>query len=131
MHKLKWMGLLIALGGLIGAGSILGCHPYVQAGVGYGPEPACPYGYYEFPPYDCAPYGYYGPEWFVGGAFIGAGPWYHGHRNFQGRVDQHYDPRHGYHGSHPTRGEQKTEHHEEFHGQTMHDPHGNEAPRKH
>ncbi len=21
---------------------------------------------------------YYGPDWFVGGVFIGAGPWYHG-----------------------------------------------------
>jgi len=29
-------------------------------------------------PYACAPYGYYGPEWFSGGIFIGAGPWYHG-----------------------------------------------------
>jgi len=43
-----------------------------------GPPPVCPYGYYEYYPYACAPYGYYGPEWFVNGIFIGAGPWFHG-----------------------------------------------------
>jgi hypothetical protein len=35
-------------------------------------------GYYQDYPYACAPYGYYGPNWFEGGVFIGAGPWYHG-----------------------------------------------------
>src|SRR2546428_11937005 len=47
-----------------------------------GPAPVCAYGYYDYYPYACAPYGYYSPEWFVGGVFIGAGPWYHG---FYGR----------------------------------------------
>src|ERR1700757_3475040 len=42
----------------------------------YGPAPVCAYGYYDYYPYACAPYGYYGPDWFVGGVFIGAGPWY-------------------------------------------------------
>jgi len=42
-----------------------------------GPPPVCSYGYYNYYPYACAPYGYYGPSWFVNGAFIGAGPWYH------------------------------------------------------
>jgi hypothetical protein len=54
---------------------------FVGVGVGpayYGPAPVCPYGYYGYYPYACAPYGYYGPEWFVGGVFIGAGPWFHG-----------------------------------------------------
>src|SRR5580658_7657608 len=32
------------------------------------------YGYFSYAPYTCAPYGYYGPDWFVGGVFIGAGP---------------------------------------------------------
>src|SRR3974390_583668 len=55
----------------------------VGVGIGYGPgyvagPPACAYGYYSYYPYACAPYGYYGPDWFVGGVFIGAGPWYHG-----------------------------------------------------
>ena len=57
----------------------------VGVGVGpvyVGPPPVCPYGYYGYYPYACAPYGYYGPEWFVGGVFIGAGPWFHG---FHGR----------------------------------------------
>ena len=43
----------------------------------YGP-PVCAYGYYPYYPYACSPYGYYGPSWFAGGIFIGAGPWYHG-----------------------------------------------------
>jgi len=52
----------------------------VGVGVGpgyYGPPPVCAYGYYDYYPYACAPYGFYGPEWFVDGAFIGVGPWYH------------------------------------------------------
>ena len=51
----------------------------------YGPPPVCPYGYYGYYPYPCAPYGYYGPQWFVGGAFIGAGPWFHGRGYFRPR----------------------------------------------
>jgi hypothetical protein len=45
-----------------------------QVSISIGPEPACPYGYYDYAPYNCAPYGYYGPEWFSGGVFIGARP---------------------------------------------------------
>lgn len=48
-----------------------------QVSINIGPEPGCPYGYYDYAPYNCAPYGYYGPEWFSGGVFIGAGPWFH------------------------------------------------------
>ena len=48
----------------------------------YGPAPVCSYGYYDYYPYACAPYGYYGPDWFVGGVFIGAGPWYHGYYGY-------------------------------------------------
>ena len=56
-------------------------HAGVAVGVAVGPgyvgaPPVCAYGYYSYYPYACAPYGYYGPRWFVGGAFIGAGPWY-------------------------------------------------------
>ena len=60
---------------------------YVGVGPGYiGPAPVCAYGYYPYYPYACAPYGYYGPDWFVGGVFIGAGPWFHGYgRGFYGR----------------------------------------------
>lgn len=52
----------------------------VQIGPSYGlynPPPVCAYGYYPDYPYNCAPYGYWGPQWFVDGVFIGAGPWYH------------------------------------------------------
>jgi hypothetical protein len=56
----------------------------VGVGVGVGPgyvaeAPVCAYGYYGYAPYACAPVGYYGPSWFAGGVFIGAGPWYHGY----------------------------------------------------
>src|ERR1700687_3560578 len=54
-----------------------------------GPPPVCRYGYYSYSPYACAPYAYYGPSWFVGGAFIGAGPWFHG---FYGRPGFHGRP---------------------------------------
>src|SRR5271154_7448925 len=69
-------------------GALLLFAPYAHAqrvvvGVGVGPgyygaAPACEYGYYGYAPYACAPYGYYGPSWFSGGVFIGAGPWYRG-----------------------------------------------------
>ncbi len=55
-----------------------------QISVQIGPEPICPYGYFDYPPYNCAPYGYYGPDWFTGGIFIGTGPWFHGPRRFWG-----------------------------------------------
>ncbi|MGA6958495.1 MAG: hypothetical protein WBY38_03755, partial [Candidatus Acidiferrales bacterium] len=55
----------------------------VAVGIGVGPgyvgaAPVCAYGYYPDYPYACAPYGYYGPSWFSGGIFIGAGPWFRG-----------------------------------------------------
>jgi hypothetical protein len=73
--------------------------------VNIGVAPACPYGYFDYSPYTCAPYGYYGPEWFTGGAFIGAGPWFHGDEHFNGHVNNRYDPQHGYQGSLPKNGE--------------------------
>ncbi|MGB8581094.1 MAG: hypothetical protein WCD47_09755 [Candidatus Sulfotelmatobacter sp.] len=76
-----------------------------QVVVNIGPAPECPYGYYNVPPYDCAPYGYYGPEWFTGGVFIGAGPWFHGPEGFRGHVNNHFHPDHGYHGPHPAHGD--------------------------
>lgn len=75
----------------------------IGVNIGGGP-PVCPYGYFDYAPYNCAPYGYYGPEWFTGGVFIGAGPWFHGPRGFHGHVNNHYDPRHGYRGALPARG---------------------------
>jgi hypothetical protein len=102
-----------------------------QVSVSIGEPPVCPYGYYEAPPYNCAPDGFYGPEWYSGGIFIGAGPWFHGPEHFYGHVDHHLDYRKGYHGPMPARGEHPAEHRAEFHGKAMHDPHGHEAPRGH
>ena len=76
-----------------------------QVSIEFGVAPACPYGYYDASPYDCAPYGYYGREWFNGGAFIGAGPWFHGRDNFRGHVNNRYHPEHGYNGPRPELGQ--------------------------
>jgi hypothetical protein len=100
-----------------------------QVVVGIGVAPVCPYGYYEAPPYTCAPDGFYGPEWYSGGIFIGAGPWYHGNGHFYGHVDHRLDYRKGYRGPTPARGESPSEHRAEFHGNAMHDERGHEAPR--
>ncbi len=88
-------------------------HPlaaHAQVSIGIGVEPGCPYGYYDYAPYNCSPYGYYGPDWFSGGLFIGAGPWFHGRRGFYGHVDNRYDPRHGYAGPTPGRGDRPFNH---------------------
>jgi hypothetical protein len=76
-----------------------------QVSVNIGVAPDCPYGYYDVAPYGCAPAGYYGPEWFSGGVFIGAGPWFHGPADFHGNVDNRFHPEHGYHGPVPNRGD--------------------------
>jgi hypothetical protein len=65
--------------------------------------------------HNCAPYGYYGPEWFTGGVFIGAGPWFHGN------VDNRFDPHHGNAGPFPERGDKAFNH---FRGNEMRDGRG-------
>lgn len=99
-----------------------------QAQVEVGIAPVCPYGYYDVAPYDCAPAGYYGPEWFDGGAFIGVGPWFHGHDEFRGYVDNRFHPEHGYRGPYPKRGEWAEEgrrvDREHFRGNEMRDGRG-------
>jgi uncharacterized membrane protein YgcG len=92
-----------------------------QISVNIGAAPVCPYGYYDYAPYNCSPYGYYGPDWFVGGVFFGAGPWFHGPRGFYGHVDNRYDPHYGYAGPMPGRGEQAFYH---FHGNEARDGQG-------
>ncbi|GGG86107.1 hypothetical protein [Edaphobacter dinghuensis] len=81
-----------------------------QVSINIGVAPVCPYGYFDYAPYDCAPYGYYGPDWFIGGVFVGAGPWFHGPHGFYGHVDNRYDPRHGYRGPMPARGAEPFQH---------------------
>jgi hypothetical protein len=76
-----------------------------QVNISIGVAPACPYGYYDTAPYGCSPYGYYGTEWFSRGAFIGAGPWFHGPANFQGHVDNRLHTANGYRGPTPRSGD--------------------------
>jgi hypothetical protein len=103
MRSLKYVGLLglfVVLAGVaapaahaqVRVGIGIGVGPaYVPAPVYVGPPPNCPYGYYGYYPYACAPYGYYAPRYFVGGVFIGAGPWFHGfHREFYGPRYQYW-----------------------------------------
>jgi hypothetical protein len=98
----------------------------ISVGIGLGGAPVCPYGYYGYAPYNCAPYGYYGPEWFNGGAFIGAGRWYHGDPHFYGHVNRGFDPRYGYHGGYPAHGgyHEPSDHFQSFHASHMADAHG-------
>jgi len=100
----------------------------VSVGVNIGPQPVCPYGYYDYSPYQCAPYGYYGPEWFTNGVFIGAGPWYHGSHEFYGHVDNRFDSRHGYKGPYPSHEEHfdHSRNFNNFHGNEMRDGRGHE-----
>jgi hypothetical protein len=101
MTYLKSLTLSILAGALLSYASAAPAQVSIDIGV----APVCPYGYFDYAPYDCAPYGYYGPDWFVGGVFLGAGPWFHGPHGFYGHVDNRYDPRHGYKGPLPGRGE--------------------------
>jgi hypothetical protein len=106
-----------------------------QVSVNIGIAPSCPYGYFDAAPYGCAPAGYYGPEWFNGTVFIGAGPWFHGPSNFRGNVNNTYHPDHGYKGATPARGE-KSEPSKQvdkatFKGNEERDGHGKAVDVKH
>lgn len=91
------------------AGSARAAQIRVGVGTGpvyVGPEPVCAYGYYPYYPYACAPYGYWGPSYFVGGLFIGVGPWYHAHWSpryyghaYYGRPGYGYRPASAYRGA--------------------------------
>lgn len=119
MSRFKYIALLCAIFLLCAGAASL--RAQVSIGVNIGPEPVCPYGYFDYAPYNCAPYGYYGPDWFANGVFLGVGPWFHGHHGFWGHVDNRYDPRHGYHGPLPDRGAHPFEH---FQGNEARDGHG-------
>lgn len=129
----KSFALSILGGALLGGG--ISVAP-AQVSINIGAQPVCPYGYFDYAPYNCAPYGYYGPDWFAGGIFIGAGPWFHGPHGFYGHVDDHFDPHHGYSGPLPQHGEQPFNN---FHGNVAvdgrghmgnpgHGPEGEHAP---
>src|ERR1700735_2858656 len=105
-----WKSLALTAVAVTALGSTTVAPSQVSVGVGIGVAPVCPYGYFDYAPYDCAPYGYYGPDWFNGGIFIGAGPWYHGRAGWYGHVDNRFDPRNGYHGPVPSHGAQQFNH---------------------
>ncbi len=122
MHFGKVLAFSFLALALLGAASKAPAAPsQVAVGVDIGVAPDCPYGYFDYAPYDCAPYGYYGPDWFIGGVFIGAGPWFHGHPGFYGHVDNRFDPHHGYNGPLPGRGEARFNH---FHANEARDGQG-------
>lgn len=102
MRGIKSLTLAAVAGGALLTAS---AGAQAQVSINIGPAPECPYGYYDVAPYNCAPAGYYGPEWFNGSVFIGAGPWFHGPAEFHGRVDNTFHPDHGYRGALPNRGE--------------------------
>ena len=106
MRYLKSLAFSAISAALLSAGSVAPA----QIAVNIGVAPVCPYGYFDYAPYNCAPYGYYGPDWFVGGLFLGAGPWFHGPHGFYGHVDNRYYPRRGYAGPLPDRGAQPFSH---------------------
>lgn len=123
MRVVPWICGLV-----VGASLLLldapGCYAKAAAQV-VEAGPACPYGYYDYAPYDCAPYGYYGPEWFPHGIFRGAGPWFHGPKDFEGKVDDRFDVRHGYHGRLPRPGDRVKQHLiYDFHASGITDGHG-------
>ena len=85
MRFLKYAGLSAALLGILffTAGRAHAAQVAVgvrvgPVGVAIAPEPVCAWGYYSYAPYACAPAGYWGPNYFVGGIFVGAGPWFRG-----------------------------------------------------
>ena len=104
MKNIKYFALA-AIAAICFTVTVPKAHAQISVGVNLGAAPACPYGYYDYAPYSCSPYGYYGTEWFSGGAFIGAGPWFHGASDFQGNVDNRLHPEHGYTGPTPKPGE--------------------------
>jgi len=111
---------------------LMGSTAEAQVVIGIGVAPACPYGYYDAAPYGCAPAGYYGPEWFSGGVFIGAGPWFHGRQHFHGYVDNRFHPDHGYQGGFPNPGDRADESQRidqsHFHGNERRDGRGHGSP---
>jgi hypothetical protein len=126
---------LIVLAAVAGI-SFMATTPKAQAqvSVSIGVAPECPYGYYDVAPYSCAPSGYYGPEWFTGDVFIGAGPWFHGASDFQGHVNNRLHPEHGYKGALPKAGEKaepaKRVSAAQFKGNEVRDGRGNVAKGK-
>lgn len=131
MKELRLFALAVAAAALFFAAAPSRAAAQVSINVQIGPQPVCPYGYFDYAPYNCAPIGYYGPEWFRGGMFIGAGPWFRGPEGFHGYVNHYFDPRYGYNGYLPRRDERADwDHHrgweQRFHGTDMRGGYGHD-----
>ena len=134
MNRFKFLALAV-VAGLFFAVTAPRIEAQASVGVNIGAAPNCPYGYYDTTPYGCAPYGYYCPEWFSGGAFVGAGPWFHGPGTFQGQVNNNLHPDHGYKGPTPKVGDKPEtskplDKVANFKGNEVRDGHGNVAGAK-
>src|SRR5579862_8141249 len=119
MFKITALAFAVLVAGLLCCAAVAPAQ--VSVGVNIGPAPVCPYGYFDYAPYNCAPYGYYGPDWFVDGVFVGVGPWFHGPAGFHGHVDNRFDPHRGYRGPLPARGSEAFNH---FQANEARDGHG-------
>ena len=66
-----------------------------QVTVNIGAEPACPYGYYDYAPYECAPYWLLRPGMVFRRRLYWGGPVVPWPGTFDGNVDNHFDPQQG------------------------------------
>ena len=131
MRGIKFLVLSVAVAGMFFAATASKLQAQISINIGVAPD--CPYGYYDYAPYNCVPDGYYGPEWFNGGVFIGVGPWFHGSNDFHGKVDNRLDPQHGYKGAMPKAGEKPAAQRKspaEFQGNEARDGRGHTAGDK-
>jgi hypothetical protein len=131
MRGIKFLVLSAAVAGMFFMATAPKAQAQITVNIGVAPD--CPYGYYDYAPYNCVPDGYYGSEWFNGGVFIGVGPWFHGSRDFHGKVNNSFDPQHGYNGSSPRVGEKPSAQRKapgEFKGNEERDGRGNKVESK-
>ncbi|MDB6104659.1 MAG: hypothetical protein JWO52_4658 [Gammaproteobacteria bacterium] len=125
----------LAVAAVVAAFTVTAPKAEADVSINIGAAPVCPYGYYDSAPYACAPYGYYGPEWFSGGVFIGAGPWFRGRGDFHGHVDNRFDIHRGYRGPLPNRGDhpdpaRRFDQIDHFRGNEMRDGRGHVGGRR-
>jgi len=60
-----WKSVVLSAIAFAVLGSVNPVRSQISVGVNVGVAPVCPYGYFDYVPYDCAPYGYYGPDWLL------------------------------------------------------------------
>ena len=104
MNNFKWLTLVAVAAFCF---TLTAPKSQAQVGIGINIDQRCTVPMVTMTPRRMAalPMGNYGPEWFQGGVFIGAGPWFHGDEHFRGHVDNRFHPDHGYKGKMPERGE--------------------------